>query len=462
MTKTRRFIIALCTFLLIGSFSSCSDDDEEEVIVPASTLSVKINDVIAKHFDDMTEFPQRYRPYLTIDKMPEDEKILEVKSFYSYTNTEPDSLDYRYTFSQYAIDMVNNDWDFEEKGPFIWSINAPDITFLPGRKWYVRARVTTNRGVYYSNAKEFDVEAASPLVDAADIRHIPIVFHIFHSANGTYLDKKFFYDALEYANLVYANAWQLSSDYAVDTKICFDLAKTDDNGNVLDEPGLVYEDTYVKISDFEEKEECLKRMWNPRRAINVFVGDISSTLTVYSDSIAGFSCYPIFDQNDLDSIPYAEAYSPEKQLSSFIFFNSLVFNNIGDIMTLAHELGHYLGLAHVFENGTEYNDYCDDTPFYDRENYNEDPDYLFLYRLLYGTDDQYFISTNLMDYYFTFGCAITSDQKKKIDFTLKNAYNVPSPYGKEPELSWEEIKKQYLSDTGSTKSRANGGRKFLP
>ena len=40
--------------------------------------------------------------------------------------------------------------------------------------------------------------------------------------------------------------------------------------------------------------------------------------------------------------------------------------------TLAHELGHYLGLFHVFsEKGCDETDYCDDTENYDRTAYTE-------------------------------------------------------------------------------------------
>lgn len=42
----------------------------------------------------------------------------------------------------------------------------------------------------------------------------------------------------------------------------------------------------------------------------------------------------------------------------------MIYRRYSGIATFAHEAGHYLGLAHVFEE-----DWCDDTPQYDRAQY---------------------------------------------------------------------------------------------
>lgn len=449
MRTFKYLIAALLATTCSATFTACnSDAKDDEPDTPTSTLTVRINDVIVSANDEyMEELPHSYIPYLTIDNLPEDEKILEAKAFFSYTNTEPDSLDLLWDFSTTAIDMVNNSWNFEEEGPFIWSVSDYITMFLPGRTYYVRARVTTNRGVYYTNTKEFDVEEKASLTDDADTRHIPIVFHIFPSADGTYVDKAILLNQLEYANLVFANAWQLPDDCAADTKIRFDLATTDDAGNELEEPGFVYENGYFELQSANTDQPiCLPEdfdltnyMWNPKKEINIFVCDFNSEM-----GLGGLTSLPFFDQAEL--MPLCDTYPPKHLSSCAVYLNNLAIRYIYGEYVLAHELGHYLGLHHLFVTD-ENNDYCDDTPFYDRDTYLEDIDNYYIYRLLYGTENTYIVSTNIMDDYYSFFCAITSDQKKRMDYTLQYAYNVPSPYGKEPELSWEEIK------TSATKAK---------
>lgn len=450
MRKYCPLLLVALAFIVV---SSCSDDNYcVEPETPKSTLSVSINDVIKTQNQDIPNLPPCYYPYIRIDKLPEDEKILEVKTFYSHTNTEPDSLDYWYIdFTQGVLDYANSSWDYEEQGPFIWSLNSDDTRFLPGKTYYVRTRVTTDKGVYFTNTKSFDVDEVVA-IDDTDVRHIPIVFHLFPSADGKYANKNHLLDQLEYANLVYANAWNLPSDIATDVKVHFDLATTDDDGNVLKEPGFVYEKSVAEFSwnsglETADKNDIMEYLWNPKRVINVFVCDFSPEV-----SAMGESEFPYFNQTEI--VPIGNIYTQEKIKTMFLALDNNWISNLGDYDTLGHELGHYLGLYHVYDNQAEENDYCDDTPFYDRNYYLENVNEMFMYRLLYGTEDQYFISTNLMDSSYSYVCAITPDQKKKIDYTLKYAYSVPSPYGRDFEQPWAEIKKQLKSSTSSnSKSR---------
>jgi len=214
------------------------------------------------------------------------------------------------------------------------------------------------------------------------------------------------------------------------------LSATDDDGNELEEPGFVYEKEYIKAQTDDADFGFANYIWNPKKVINIFVCDFSSEL----DTLDGFITeMPSFDHAEL--MPLGQVYSPKQLLSCVVCLRNSSVRYISYLSLLAHELGHFLGLAHVFENTDENNDYCDDTPFYDREAYMENVNLYDIYRLLSGTEDTYFISTNIMDYYYSFFCAITPDQKKRMNHTLQYAYSVPRPYGKEPDLSWEEIKK---------------------
>ena len=114
-------------------------------------------------------------------------------------------------------------------------------------------------------------------------------------------------------------------------------------------------------------------------------------------------------------------------------------------ITLAHELGHYLGLLHVFAEPAEGNtdpcpdtDYCTDTPTYNRTAYLADltayinsaqDGSVSLRRLTERTDaaGNSFSATNLMDYSFTYGFQFTAQQKARMRRVLYNSPLIPGP-----------------------------------
>lgn len=96
-------------------------------------------------------------------------------------------------------------------------------------------------------------------------------------------------------------------------------------------------------------------------------------------------------------------------------------------LTLAHELGHYLGLIHVFsggENGAS-TDYCDDTPDYDRPAY-EKAIYI-LREQRQARNGEEFTSTNIMDYAIGYRDRFTPDQRARIRHVLDYSPLIPGP-----------------------------------
>ena len=111
----------------------------------------------------------------------------------------------------------------------------------------------------------------------------------------------------------------------------------------------------------------------------------------------------------------------------------------GGYITLAHELGHYLGLLHPFTNGKgEVGDYCDDTPDYDWDEYES---YLVMldetttspgefYREAVkrvALDGTRFVSENFMDYDIGYMWSSTPDQRARVRTVLENAWMIPGP-----------------------------------
>ena len=99
-----------------------------------------------------------------------------------------------------------------------------------------------------------------------------------------------------------------------------------------------------------------------------------------------------------------------------------------DVMSFAHEAGHFLGLEHVYIEG---DDYCEDTPWYDRDAYLEATQGNIEYTRTDAATGEIFFSDNIMDYEYGFMAGITPDQVERIQYTLKHAYLIPGEAGKE-------------------------------
>lgn len=104
--------------------------------------------------------------------------------------------------------------------------------------------------------------------------------------------------------------------------------------------------------------------------------------------------------------------------------------------TIAHEIGHYLGLIHVFTNSKDKDDYCEDTYNYLTSEYVDECNRL-VDEINKTTDrqkrrdlfyEQYyrkshpggvrFLSENIMDYYYSHANKLTPNQVERIRHSL--------------------------------------------
>ena len=128
--------------------------------------------------------------------------------------------------------------------------------------------------------------------------------------------------------------------------------------------------------------------------------------------------------------------------------------------TIAHELGHIVGLMHVFaEEVTETatvtanscidSDYCEDTPSYNRVSYESDfaalintqggvinlgdQTLMSTLRSRYDCDRQSaFLSSNVMDYDWTYGDRFSTNQKERAREALYYSFTIPGFKVEEP------------------------------
>lgn len=123
------------------------------------------------------------------------------------------------------------------------------------------------------------------------------------------------------------------------------------------------------------------------------------------------------------------------------------FETTNFISTIAHELGHYFGLLHVFgedpTRGMDSNkdtDFCNDTPTYNRSKYLRELQEYQWEHPKFTTDDinkwltrtnsitkENFVSDNIMDYYWTKRNKFTQEQVARIRYVLLHSPFVPGP-----------------------------------
>ena len=235
---------------------------------------------------------------------------------------------------------------------------------------------------------------------------IPIIFHILHTGEtvGTFpnidsaqinsqitvLNEDFngigrnvnTYPINAFTNWVIAQGLPTSnidSDGRVkigNLDIEFCLAQLDTSGNALTEQGIdrininskgwTNPNTFTTQTSFKNYLDSVikpQSIWDVTKYLNIWLSDKSVSL-----QNMGVSSAPPFTtltglptNNTSDSTDGIWCWA--KAVGSFSLYPSGVYksNNIAG-RTLTHEIGHYLGLRHIWGDSPCANDYCDDTP----------------------------------------------------------------------------------------------------
>ena len=279
--------------------------------------------------------------------------------------------------------------------------------------------------------------------------HLPVVFHVMYhnkSDKKQNPDKSQFTKILDAVNKLYA---------ANNMHIVFEMAKYDDDGEELEEPGIIRKKVDFKEYDpheFLKDEDYAEDVQNLKKFINIFVfcfaqsSDESTTLGLTTLPIVP-TAYPLEHLVDTDAAnEYAYLTTPYG-----VCINNEAIDEWQDektvnpkyiVATVAHEIGHYIGLLHTFsEIECEEDDGCEDTPISDYNNYIEYiTDYIAkqqaagkkitIEEVAKRTDcktGKEFIADNILDYAYTIGDVFTADQKKRTRHVLKYGALTPGP-----------------------------------
>ncbi|MSP58375.1 MAG: PKD domain-containing protein [Flavobacteriaceae bacterium] len=196
------------------------------------------------------------------------------------------------------------------------------------------------------------------LENRASIYTIPVVFHVIHTNGLENISREQILDQLRVLNndfsLLNGNRNKLRSVFsglAADCQINFSLAKIDPNGNCTDGIKRIYSPLGNEMDMTKEEVKNLS-YWNYKKYLNIWViGSIASETS--GSTILGYAVFPWMSGVTNDGIVL-------RSDRVGTIGTAASENDSGRVLT--HEVGHWLGLYHTFQDGCANGDLIDDTP----------------------------------------------------------------------------------------------------
>lgn len=220
--------------------------------------------------------------------------------------------------------------------------------------------------------KAQEAEKVAKGMPKATVLTLPMVFHIITSGSGaTNVAAQWVQYQVDQLNIDYRNLAGSTNPVAGDCQLQFCLALRDPNNNVLAEPGIHRVTTYGAGTQTQTTMDNTVKpatIWDPTQYINIWVVNLGNSLLGYAQfpsnsTLSGLSTSGGASNTDGVVILYTSLGS--------VAHPNPAGGVYGKGRTLTHELGHWLGLRHIWGDGSNCSatDYCADTPPASAANY---------------------------------------------------------------------------------------------
>ena len=334
----------------------------------------------------------------------------------------------------------------------------------------VSGKSRTGKVTIWTKEVQYDVTITQEAIPEGEEFHyqLPVIFHVFYeNANDPkqYIDAVHLAKLIEEVNSCYKGSVLYNGgESGIDMNLEFVLATKDENGNELQMPGVEYvkvPSVTINCMSMMSDKYYKKYLWDLNKYINVMLYHFA-TEPGSNSVILGVSHLPLTVKgtNQLAGLGIVEqSYMTNENLgypmcvslnSQYAYENSKEgYNGFDFKVTTAHELGHYLGLHHAFDEDESGelsaqcidSDYCEDTPSYNRNAYMMElaaklkeaaasgkpadmTDLVIRENCKTGLS---FSSFNVMDYEVTYADRFTPDQRKRIRNVLMYSPLRPGP-----------------------------------
>lgn len=258
---------------------------------------------------------------------------------------------------------------------------------------------------------------------------IPVVVHIIHNGDalgsGENIKDEQVYSQIEVLNQDYRRMAETpgynNEIDGADTEIEFCLAQVAPNGNPTS--GITRHNLGVSSWSEANVETNLKpnTIWDPEKYLNIWVCRFGGDL----DDVLGYAQFP--QNSELQGLDDNAGFDfTDGVIIGYQYFGSSMIYEDGNYMspydqgrTTTHEIGHFLGLRHIWGDGNGCNntDYCNDTPYAYQAN-SGCPTGMDSCTSKAGLD----MINNYMDYTYDLCMNVfTKNQKTRMLTTLENA-----------------------------------------